>query len=196
MSVLTAGAPPHGALRYHLDTGLGRLTPAERAERGRAARVAVPRDSHAVFDPPSDRPDPLALLEEQAKTRVPELIPVRWGRMMVSPFTFYRGAALPMASDLATTPVSGLAVQACGDAHLSNFGIFGSAERRLVFDVNDFDETLPGPWEWDVKRLAASLEVAARGNGFSDKQRREIVAATVARYRQAMRDFAGMDNLG
>ena len=148
-----------------------------------------------MFDPPSDRPDPIALLEQQAKTRVPELVPVRYGRMMVSPFTFYRGAALPMASDLAATPVSGLAVQACGDAHLSNFGIFGSAERRLVFDVNDFDETLRGPWEWDVKRLAASLEVAARGNGFSGKQRREIVMAAVGRYRQAMREFAGMTNL-
>jgi uncharacterized protein (DUF2252 family) len=115
--------------------------------------------------------------------------------MMVSPFTYFRGAALPMASDLATTPVSGLAVQACGDAHLSNFGIFGSPERRLMFDVNDFDETLPGPWEWDVKRLAASLEVAARGNEFAAKQRREIVTAAVARYRQAMRSFAGMTNL-
>jgi uncharacterized protein (DUF2252 family) len=148
-----------------------------------------------MFDPPPDRPDPLNLLAEQAKARVPELVPVRWGRMMVSPFTFYRGAALPMAADLAGSPVSGLAVQACGDAHLSNFGIFGSAERRLVFDVNDFDETLPGPWEWDVKRLAASMEVAGRDNGFTGKQRREIVAATVARYRQAMRDFAAMTNL-
>ena len=136
-----------------------------------------------------------ALLEEQAKTRVPELVPVRWGRMMVSPFTYYRGAALPMASDLSHTPVSGLAVQASGDAHLSNFGIFGSAERRLVFDVNDFDETLPGPWEWDVKRLAASMEVAARGNGFGGKDRREIVTATVTSYRQAMRTFAKMSNL-
>jgi uncharacterized protein (DUF2252 family) len=135
------------------------------------------------------------LLEEQAKSRVPELVPVRRGRMMVSPFTFFRGAALPMASDLAATPVSGLAVQACGDAHLSNFGVFGSAERRLVFDVNDFDETLPGPWEWDVKRLAASLEVAARGNGFSEKDRLAVVTAAVARYRQAMRTFAGMTNL-
>jgi uncharacterized protein (DUF2252 family) len=195
MSVLTAGAPPRGALRYQLDTGLGRLTPSERAERGKAARAVVPRDSHAMFDPGPDRPDPLALLEEQAKTRVPDLVPVRWGRMMVSPFTFYRGAALPMAADLATTPVSGLAVQACGDAHLSNFGVFGSAERRLVFDVNDFDETLPGPWEWDVKRLAASLEVAGRDNGFGGKDRRAIVAATVASYRQAMRNFAGMTNL-
>jgi hypothetical protein len=156
MPGLTAEAPARAVGRYQLDTEVGRLTPAERAARGRAARALVPRDSHAVFDPSADRPDPIALLEQQATTRVPELVPVRWGRMMVSPFTYYRGAALPMASDLATTPVSGLAVQACGDAHLSNFGLFGSAERRLMFDVNDFDETLPGPWEWDVKRLAAS----------------------------------------
>jgi Uncharacterized protein conserved in bacteria (DUF2252) len=195
MSVLTAGASPRGMHRYRLATGLEHMTPAERAARGKEARAAVPRESHAVFDPPPDRPDPIGLLEEQAQSRVPELVPVRWGRMMVSPFTFYRGAALPMASDLARTPVSGLAVQACGDAHLSNFGIFGSAERLLVFDVNDFDETLPGPWEWDVKRLAASVEVAARGNGFPGKDRREIVMATVTRYRQAMRTFAGMTNL-
>ena len=174
---------------------MGHLTPAERAARGAQARAEVPRESHADFTVPASRPDPIALLEEQAKARVPELVPVRWGRMMVSPFTYYRGAALPMASDLATTPVSGLTVQACGDAHLSNFGVFGSAERHLVFDVNDFDETLPGPWEWDVKRLAASMEVAARSNGFSDKQRRKIVAGTVASYRQAMRDFAGMSQL-
>jgi len=195
MSVLTAEAPPRGTQRYQLDPGVGRLTPAESAARGKTARAEVPRDSHAMFDPPPDRPDPIGLLEEQGKSRVPELVPVRYGRMMVSPFTYFRGAALPMASDLARTPVSGLAVQACGDAHLSNFGLFGSAERRLVFDVNDFDETLPGPWEWDVKRLAASLEVAARGNGFPGKQRREIVAAAVAGYRQAMRSFAGMTNL-
>ena len=195
MSVRTAEAPPRGTRRYQLESGMGRLTPAERAARGKAARAEVPRDTHAVFDPPPDRPDPIGLLEEQAKQRVPELVPVRWGRMMVSPFTYYRGAALPMASDLATTPVSGLAVQACGDAHLSNFGVFGSAERRLMFDVNDFDETLPGPWEWDVKRLAASLEVAARGNGLPGKQRRDIVIASVTRYRQAMRNFAGMTNL-
>ncbi len=195
MSVLTARAAARETQRYQLDTGLERMTPAERAARGKEARAAVPRDSHAVFDPPPGRPDPVGLLEEQAKSRVPELVPIRRGRMMVSPFTFYRGAALPMASDLSHTPVSGLAVQACGDAHLSNFGIFGSAERRLVFDVNDFDETTPGPWEWDVKRLAASMEVAARGNGFGDKDRREIVTAAVASYRQAMRTFAGMTNL-
>jgi uncharacterized protein (DUF2252 family) len=191
MTLRTAAAAP----RYELDSACSRLTPAERAARGKAARAEAPRESHAVFDPTPDRPDPIALLEEQARSRVPELVPVRWGRMLVSPFTFFRGAALPMASDLATTPVSGLAVQACGDAHLSNFGIFGSAERRLIFDVNDFDETLPGPWEWDVKRLAASLEVAARGNGFTGRQRREIVMAAAGRYRQAMRVFAGMPNL-
>jgi len=155
----------------------------------------VPREAHAVFDPPANRPDPVSLLEQQAVSRLPELVPVRYGRMLVSPFTYYRGAALPMASDLATTPVSGLTVQACGDAHLANFGVYASPERRLVFDVNDFDETLPGPWEWDVKRLAASLEVAARGNGFSAKQRREILMASVARYRTAMRGFAGMREL-
>jgi uncharacterized protein (DUF2252 family) len=182
-------------MRYSLDSGLGRLSPAERSERGRSARVQVPRESHAMFERPPDRPDPLSLLSAQATTRLPDLVPVRWGRMAASPFAYYRGAALPMASDLATTPVTGLAVQACGDAHLSNFGIFGSPERALVFDVNDFDETLPGPWEWDVKRLAASMEIAARDNGFSGKDRRQIVTTAVAKYRQAMRDFAHMTNL-
>jgi hypothetical protein len=144
MTERTAGAFPRLVAPYELDSAVGRLTPAERAARGKAARAEVPRESHAVFDPPPDRTDPVALLEEQAKTRVAELVPVRYGRMMVPPFTYYRGAALPMAADLATTPVTGIAVQACGDAHLSNFGLFGSAERRLMFDVNDFDETLPG----------------------------------------------------
>jgi uncharacterized protein (DUF2252 family) len=195
MSVTTAARPDRPTQRYQLDTELGHLTPAERAVRGKSARAEVPLESHAAFDPPPDRPDPVALLEEQATTRVPELVPVRYGRMMVSPFTYYRGAALPMASDLSTTPVSGLSVQACGDAHLSNFGLFGSAERRLVFDVNDFDETLPGPWEWDVKRLAASMEVASRDNGFPAKKRRQIVSNTVSRYREAMRMFAGMSDL-
>jgi uncharacterized protein (DUF2252 family) len=195
MPAQTAETPVRAVGRYQLDTGGCQLDPADRAARGKAARTQVPRDTHAVFDPPPDRPDPVGLLEEQARSRVPELIPVRWGRMMVSPFSYYRGAALPMASDLAMTPVSGLAVQACGDAHLSNFGLFGSAERRLVFDVNDFDETLPGPWEWDVKRLAASLEVAGRDNGFPAEPRREAVLAAVSRYRQAMREFATMTNL-
>jgi hypothetical protein len=164
MPGLTAEAPARAVGRYQLDSEVGRLTPAERVARGKAARAEVPRESHAVFDPPPDRPDPIALLEQQAKTRVPELVPVRWGRMMVSPFTYYRGAALPMASDLATTPVSGLAVQACGDAHLSNFGIFGSAERRLMFDVNDFDETLPGPWESPAGTTGSRPSSAARSS--------------------------------
>jgi uncharacterized protein (DUF2252 family) len=178
-----------------LDPDLGRLTMAERVSRGKAARAAAPRESHGGFDPSADRPDPVALLEQQAESRVPELVPIRYGRMLVSPFAYFRGAALPMASDLAGTPCTGLVVQACGDAHLSNFGIFASPERKFLFDINDFDETLPGPWEWDVKRLGASLEVAARNNGFSRKQRGRIVTASVRRYREAMRTFAGMSNL-
>jgi uncharacterized protein (DUF2252 family) len=171
------------------------MSRAERVARGKVARAEVPRETHAFFEPRPDRPDPVGLLEDQVKSRLPELVPVRRGRMMLSPFTFFRGAALPMASDLDSTPVAGLAVQACGDAHLSNFGIFGSAERHLVFDVNDFDETTPGPWEWDVKRLAASLEVAGRENGFGGRDRRAVVMAAVASYRQAMRAFARMTNL-
>ena len=171
------------------------LTPDEWRARGRARRERVSLEEHAYWDAPSDRPDPVSVLEEQAKTRLPDLVPVRYGRMMASPFSYFRGAALPMASDLADTPVTGLAVQACGDAHLANFGIYGTPERRLVFDVNDFDETLPGPWEWDVKRLAASLEVAGRANGYTGKQRRGIVLNAVSQYREAMRGFAGMTNL-
>ncbi len=171
------------------------LTPPERVARGKAARAEVPRSSHAVFEPPSRRADPIKLLERQATTRVPELVPIRYGRMLVSPFTFYRGAALIMASDLAATPHSGLTVQCCGDAHLSNFGAFASPERRLVFDINDFDETLPGPWEWDVKRLAVSMLIAARDCGFRAKEQERIVIDTVAEYRKTMARFAGMKNL-
>ena len=171
------------------------LTVDERVARGKAARAEVPRSSHAVFEPGSERPDPIDLLERQAATRVPELVPIRYGRMLVSPFTFYRGAALIMAHDLAATPRSGLNVQCCGDAHLSNFGVFASPERRLVFDINDFDETLPGPWEWDVKRLAASMLIAARDNRYRVKDQQRIVMETLGQYRNAMREFAGMDNL-
>ncbi len=178
-----------------LESSRTRLTPAERQVRGKAARAEVPRASHAGWDPPSDRTDPVSLLETQGESRLPDLVPVRYGRMMETPFSYFRGAALPMASDLASTPSCGIIVQACGDAHLSNFGLFGSPERKLVFDVNDFDETLPAPWEWDVKRLAASLEVAARDNGFADKDRRKILLAAVARYRIAMRAFAKLGNL-
>jgi uncharacterized protein (DUF2252 family) len=171
------------------------LARAERVAAGKKARKEVPRSSHGEWEPAAGRPDPVELLEKQAKTRVPELVPIRYGRMSVSPFTFYRGAALLMASDLSHTPDSGLQVQVCGDAHLSNFGGFASPERELVFDLNDFDETLPGPWEWDVKRLAASVAVAARARGFSSADRRKLLLACVCRYRVAMRRFAGMGNL-
>jgi uncharacterized protein (DUF2252 family) len=171
------------------------LTSRERVELGKAARTVAPRATQDVWERPSDRQDPVALLEEQAASRVPELIPIRYGRMLVSPFTFYRGAALIMASDLASGPRSGLNVQACGDAHLSNFGVFASAERTLVFDVNDFDETLPGPWEWDVKRLVTSLAVAGRERGFSDKERAKVVLASVGAYRTEMARLATMTDL-
>jgi len=174
---------------------LTHLSVAERVARGKAARNEVPRAGHAVFEPGSGRADPVELLEGQARTRVPELVPIRYGRMLVSPFTFYRGAARIMAHDLAATPRSGLTVQCCGDAHLSNFGVFASPERRLVFDVNDFDETLPGPWEWDVKRLAVSMLIAARDNGFRAKDQDRVVLDTVGRYRTAMAEFAAMSNL-
>jgi uncharacterized protein (DUF2252 family) len=171
------------------------LSVAERVARGRAARKDVPRSAHALFEPASGRADPVELLERQAQTRAPELVPIRYGRMLVSPFTFYRGAAMIMAHDLAATPRSGLTVQCCGDAHLSNFGVFASPERRLMFDANDFDETLPGPWEWDVKRLAVSMLIAARDNGFRAKEQDRIVRDTVAAYRAAMAEFAAMNNL-
>ena len=165
------------------------LSRADRVARGKDARAVAPLESHAEFSPRAGR-DPVGLLLGQAASRVPELVPIRHGRMLVSPFTFYRGAALPMAADLAGTPASGLRVQLCGDAHLSNFGAFASPERRLVFDVNDFDETLPGPFEWDVKRLAASLAVAGRDSGFPAKARRKIALAAGEGYRTAMRGFA------
>jgi len=171
------------------------LTVDERIARGRAARKQAPRSSHSRWEPSPDRPDPVALLEEQAASRVPELIPIRYGRMLVSPFTFYRGSALIMAADLAATPVSGVTVQLCGDAHLSNFGLFGSPERRMLFDINDFDETLPGPWEWDVKRMAASFEVMGRDRGFAPADRRAVVMAGIAEYRDRMRQAAGMRTL-
>jgi hypothetical protein len=167
-------------------------TPADRAAAGKRARAESPRSVHAEFSPGVGRPDPVQVLEEQATTRVSELIPIRYGRMLVSAFTFYRGGAALMAGDLADGPPSGLQVQLCGDAHLSNFGVFAAPDRRLVFSVNDFDETLPGPFEWDVKRLVASFAVAGRDRGFDAKQRKVINRAVVRAYREAMRDFAGM----
>src|SRR3954454_15666264 len=171
------------------------LSVEERVARGKAARDEVPRSSHGRWLPSDGRPDPVGLLEEQAGSRVPELVPIRYGRMLVSPLTFYRGAALIMAADLATTPRSGLNAQICGDAHLSNFGVFASPERQLMFDVNDFDETLPGPWEWDVKRLLASFEIAARDREFDRKVRARIVEGTARAYRTAMKANAEHGNL-
>jgi uncharacterized protein (DUF2252 family) len=184
-------------LEGHLKFGttINHSTVDERLRQGKIARQRVPRSSHGEFAPAADRPDPVTLLEQQAVSRVPALVPIRYGRMLNSPFAFYRGAARIMACDLATTADSGLQAQLCGDAHLSNFGMFASADRRLVFGANDFDETLPGPWEWDVKRLAASVAVAGRENGLTLRERTVAIRRTVASYRTAMREFATMTNL-
>ena len=172
-----------------------KLSAEERIARGKAAREKTPRASHADWEPSPDRPDLVALLKEQAATRLPELIAIRHGRMSASPFTFYRGSAIVMADDLAGTPVSGLKAQICGDAHLSNFGVFGSPERRMMFDLNDFDETLPGPWEWDVKRMAASFVVGARAVAFPKGTGRQAAIAAVESYRARMAGYAGMRDL-
>lgn len=167
--------------------------PAERAAAGKAARADRPRSSHAELSPASR--DPLAILGRQDESRVPELVPIRYGRMLASPFAFFRGAAAVMAADLAGVPKTALTAQLCGDAHLSNFGVFAAPDRQLVFDCNDFDETCPGPFEWDVKRLVASVAVAGRQNGFGKRQRRQAALATAAGYRQAMREYAAMRDL-
>jgi uncharacterized protein (DUF2252 family) len=177
------GSPP-AALGYQ-----------QRRERGRAARRVAPRGSHAEWAPAPDRPDPIDLLEEQARDRIPDLIPIRYSRMMASPFAFMRGSAIVMANDLASTPRTGIQAQLCGDAHLSNFGAYASPERALLFDVNDFDETLPGPWEWDVKRLAASFVVAGRDNGFDADDCREAAQTSVESYRRRMAEFSEMGEL-
>jgi uncharacterized protein (DUF2252 family) len=174
-------APPHEV-----------LTPDEWRAQGRERRRLAPRVSHAQWAPPPDRPDPVATLEEQARTRVPDLVPIRYGRMAASPFAYFRGAAAPMAWDLAHTPTPDLRVQACGDAHLLNFGMFAAPDRRLVFDVNDFDETLPAPFDWDVKRLAASLAVAARDHGFADRDAHTTARMAVRSYRTEMANYAAM----
>jgi uncharacterized protein (DUF2252 family) len=165
------------------------------ADLGRSARRETPRSSHASWEPPATRVDPVVTLRKQARRRVPELVPIRHGRMLASPFAFFRGAAAVMAADLAGTPVSGIHVQLCGDAHLANFGGYAAPDRKLVFDLNDFDETLPGQWEWDVKRLAASANVAARDLGFEASDRRDAVTSAVRSYRVAMRGFAEMRTL-
>jgi uncharacterized protein (DUF2252 family) len=181
--------------RSALSLGAAGDSPEARAAAGTAARKRAPRSNQREWAASADRPDPVEVLERQAKTRVPELVPLRYGRMLASPFTFYRGAAAIMAADLAPTPASGLWVQACGDAHLSNFGAYASPSRDLVADVNDFDETLPGPWEWDLKRLAASFEIAGRDRGLKRSQRRAVVIRAAREYREVMRRLAGMSNL-
>jgi len=167
----------------------------DRLARGRAARAQVPRSSHAEWKPRNERVDAVSVLQAQATTRVPDLVPLRYERMLVSPFTFYRGGAAIMAADLANTPNSGIRVQCCGDAHLANFGGYEAPDRQMVFDINDFDETTPGPWEWDVKRLAASFVIAARDRAWDDKVARTAVLGLAASYREAMRNFAAMRNL-
>ena len=167
----------------------------ERRATGREARERAPLSGHFGWVPAVDRPDPVGLLEAQNLTREPDLVPVRHGRMVASPFTFYRGAAKIMATDLKDTPTAGLTVQLCGDAHLSNFGVFASPERALLFDLNDFDETLPGPFEYDVKRMAASFTIAARNNRLTNSETRAATLAAVTAYRQAMASFAGMGTM-
>ena len=183
MSKISPGilAPPHEV-----------FTPDEWRAKGRERRASVSRSSHAQWAPPADRPDPVAVLEEQARTRVPDLVPIRYGRMLASPFSYFRGAAAPMAWDLAHTPTTDIRVQACGDAHLLNFGMYAAPDRRLVFDVNDFDETLPAPFEWDVKRLAASFAVAARDLGYKDRDAHTAARLTVRSYRTKMASYAAM----
>ena len=168
---------------------------AERTVLGKALRRKAPRSSHAAWEPHSERPDPINLLEAANKTRLEHLVPIRYGRMARSPFAFYRGSADIMAHDLSKTPVSGISAQICGDAHLSNFGVYASPERRQVFDINDFDETLSGPWEWDVKRLAASIVLAGRQNGYSAQDSKQAVLRCIRRYREQMQQFSEMNHL-
>src|SRR6476661_2345256 len=195
VSARTHPPPIRGVASAMTATEIAHPTVSDRRAMGAAARAQVPPASHAGWRPAVDRPDPVALLEAQNLTREQDLVPVRHGRMVVSPFTFYRGAAKIMAADLAGTPTAGLDVQLCGDGHLSNFGAFASPERRLLFDLNDFDETLPGPFEYDVKRLAASFTIAARNNGFTESEARESTLAAVRAYREAMAAFAEMRTL-
>ena len=178
-----------------LPTEPGRRTPAERRAMGRSLREKVPRSSHAKWSPAADRPDPISLLQEQDRSRLAQFVPLRYGRMIASPFGFLRGSAVVMAGDLTATPVTGLQVQMCGDAHLSNFGVYATPERNQVFDVNDFDETLPGPWEWDVKRLAASIVVAGRTMGFTREMNRQAVVGGIRSYREHIWKYGEMRHI-
>jgi hypothetical protein len=178
-----------------LDARSSPIKPADRRAHGKRLRDTARRDAHAAWRTPADRVDPIGILRAADATRQPDLVPLRYGRMLQSPFTFYRGSAGVMAADLAHTPVSGIHVQVCGDCHLMNFGGFATPERRLIFDINDLDETLPAPWEWDLKRLVVSFVLAARANGLSDADGRDAAVACARSYRRKMRDFATMDVL-
>jgi hypothetical protein len=180
------------AIKMAEPIAVDRRSRADRKDEGKSLRLALPLASHAQWQAPANRRDPIELLIESSIGRVPELLPIRYGRMMQSPFTFYRGTAALMAADLATLPTTGIRVQACGDCHLVNFGGFGTPERRQVFAINDFDETLPAPWEWDVKRLAASFVVAGRSNSYSADEAREAAQTCVRSYRERMREFSKM----
>ena len=190
----TRASEPGRSAAKNSASGMG-PSRAELYQMGKSLRVKCPRSAHAAWKPAADRPDPIVLLEESNEGRIPQLIPVRYGRMMRTPFTWYRGAALNMAADLAHTPVTGLRVQACGDCHLLNFGSYATPERRVVFDINDLDETLPAPWEWDVKRLAASFVLACRNNGFREDVAREAVLTGVRSYREHMAEYSKMRTL-
>ncbi|MGA9856602.1 MAG: DUF2252 domain-containing protein [Solirubrobacteraceae bacterium] len=191
----TPADPESAAVPRGVGIAYATLAPGESAERGREARATTPRSAHGDWSPAPDRPDPISVLQAQAATRLQDLVPIRYGRMLVSPFTFYRGAAAVMAADLAVTPDAGIVVQACGDAHISNFGGFAAQDRRLLFGPNDFDETLPGPWEWDVKRMAASVEIAGRDVGLPADRCSWLVTECVREYREGMRVFAGESHL-
>ena len=173
-------------MKENLHSKPGRSRP-ERKKMGKALRQEVSFSSHGQWTPAADRPDPLSLLQAQDQGRLERLLPIKYGRMLVSPFTFYRGSAVVMAADLADTPATGIEAVLCGDAHLSNFGVFATPERRMVFDINDFDEAFPGPWEWDLKRLAASAVIAGRDNGFSEQSCRQLAEETTLAYGRAIR---------
>jgi uncharacterized protein (DUF2252 family) len=186
---------PDAEIANHSQSSPARSARQQRKARGKALRDRCPKKAHAAWKAPSDRADPIELLIRSSEGRRPQLVPIRYGRMMQSPFTFYRGAAAIMAADLAHTPTSGIRVQACGDCHLLNFGGFGTPERRIIFDINDFDETLPAPWEWDLKRLAASFVIAGRNNKFNTADAREAALRCVQSYRERIREYADMDVL-
>ena len=188
----TPMAPEQGAASTDISPQPERASPQQRMAAGRACRTDLPRSAHASWQPSANRADPVALLEESNRTRLQELVPIRYGRMLASPFTYLRGSPIVMTHDFARLPTTGIRTQICGDAHLMNFGLYASPERNLLFDINDFDETLPGPWEWDLKRLTVSFVVAARAHSFRDRDGKEAARACARSYRQHIREYSQM----